>query len=153
MVQLPRRNKQNFDGRKTILEREVSNARKIPYGELSISVITYEDLVAHKIIRSSSFLESYKLRVPTVTNLEQIKEELNILKEDFRKVSYALEPDEAARKLAEIRLVADVFDTTAIFKYFAAEFDENYFYEALHSFNGSQKRFRTWQELIEKLRP
>ncbi|MBU0460838.1 MAG: nucleotidyl transferase AbiEii/AbiGii toxin family protein [Nanoarchaeota archaeon] len=152
LVQLPRRSKNNFENRKHILEREVEHTRHLEYGECGLNVIAYEDLIAHKAIRSTTFIDNYNLTKPHLAGLEEVKGRINSLKEQFEETSYSLTPQEAARQIASIRLTADVFDTLAVFEHFEDQFDEKYLQEALSSFDDDSDKLCKWMTFIDSLR-
>ena len=151
MVQLPRRSEKNFRERKAILEREVENARAISYVDHILRVIAYEDLVAHKLIRSTTFLDYYGLKLPRKKALGEMKVELDVLKEHFDRNHFSLSPEDAARDLASIRLYADLFDITAVLIFFPNEFDETYFLTAINSFEAGKEKSEKWRKIFERI--
>lgn len=152
MVQIPRRSKRNFESRKKILEREVSNSRSIQYKNTDLKVIAYEDLIGHKALRGVTFMDSYNLSMPRSCDPAQFMSALNTLKKDFDQSRFSLTPEESAQQLAIIRLHADVFDIQALFEMFSQEIDEPYLAEVIESYNGSKEKRRKWNLLLEEIK-
>ncbi len=151
MVQLPRRNEKNLQARKVILEREVEQARNIIYSGQNLKVMAYEDLIVHKLMRSTTFMDAYGLKLPQKKSLGEMKEDLDDLKERFDRTHFSLTPEEAARDLASIRLYADVFDIRAVLTCFPDEFDKSYLQEAMDSFHTDDEKIRKWQRFFDRI--
>lgn len=151
MVQLPRRNEKNFLARKKILEREVEHAREIDYSNSTLRVMAYEDLVVHKLMRSTTFMDRYDLKLPQRKTLGEMKGDLDELKSRFDRSHFSLSPEEAAQDLASIRLYADVSDIRAILICFPDEFDETYLNTAMGSFHTERQKVEQWRRLLDSL--
>jgi len=152
LVQVPRKSVKKYEERKSILEREVEHARTVPYQNMDFRLIAYEDLIAHKLVRSTTFVREYGLDLPT-GNLDTLKETLDGAKEDFEISQFSLTPREAAAALAQIRLNADVFDIKAVTHYFGDTFDEKYLDETLSSYREEKNALSAdgWKALLHRI--
>ena len=151
VIQIPRRNENNFSFRQKIVARELEHTRTVPYSQSGFRVIAYEDLTARKLIRSTTFMRSYNLTLPKLKSLDDMKSELDELKDSFDRQRFSETPEEVAQDLARIRLYADAFDVKAMQEYFGNEFEETYLEEALGSFQDKGEKMREWISLFKKL--
>jgi len=152
IVQIPRRSMRKFEERKGILEKEVEHARVVPYQGMDFRLISYEDLIAHKLVRSTTFVREYGLVLPEY-DLDTLKEKLNGAKEDFEISQFSVTPKEAARLLAQIRLNADIFDIKAVTRYFGNELDERYMNESLSWYRErtDSVAVKGWRNLLDHI--
>lgn len=134
MIQIPNRSKKNYENMKSILEREFEHRREKDLPRGKIDVISLEDLVVHKIIRAMAFTQNYGLKIPNKRDLGSLRQDIEFLREGLELSLMGLEPEEISKKVANIRLYADIFDMMAVIQLLENEIDENYLAEAASSF-------------------
>ncbi len=149
IIQLPRKSKKAFDKKKNILEREVSNAREIEYGTGNLKLIKYEDLMAHKTLRSLIFTDNYNIRIPKENELLSLLNSINKKKKELESGLYMGSPQKIARQIAYIRLTADVFDIKTMLMHF--DIDEKYFHESLRMLANPKKTYSNLTKTFDEI--
>ncbi|MCF7798795.1 hypothetical protein K9M74_02740 [Candidatus Woesearchaeota archaeon] len=146
ILQYPKRSLASQKKLDYTLQRESAHAQTIPFEETLIRVISAEDLLARKLLRSNRFKSDYKLPTPLITSLDEAIDELNVLKEEYTINRFNFDPKESAKYVARIRLYADMFDIVAIAN--NCRLDKNYFMEAADDYQAlsGQK-----EALVDKL--
>lgn len=133
IVQYPRKSNSGYERLKRIGERESSNSQVVKYNDLKLKVIPTEDVVVHKYIRMNKFVDKYNLVMPRTKNFFEMRKKINGLKDDMVLNNFNFKPEEMYTQVAKIRLLADVFDVTAISVY--KGLDKNYLFEAMNDYD------------------
>jgi|GEM_PF-3495341 len=130
VVQIPRRSQGKFVASKQRLERELLNSEEIPYVGGKLRLININDLLARKIGRADDFRRQYDLTAPFGMDTLEAVERANLLKETL---DYAnLDPRELPKRVAYIRMLADLADIKAILE--RVKINENYLREAVRNY-------------------
>ncbi len=130
-LQFPRRSLKSFDQHYESLNRELENTIDCDYNNNKIKLINPNDLIIRKIRRSEIFKREYNIdKTEIPKNLNQEIQKINWLKETFD--IQDVNPKEAAYIVAEVRLIADIFDIKTLMTYYE-DINEKYIMNNLDS--------------------
>jgi hypothetical protein len=135
-----------------VVERENANAQKVPFENRYIRVISTEDSVLHKLLRSDSFMKNHNLREPNPDlSLKELGRRIKRLKDDYTLNRFNLEPEETMKWIARIRLLADIFDIKAIATY--RRLDRSYLIEGMQDYRRLRDSEGEIKEKLERMNP
>ena len=127
----------NFEKHRNQYEREMANQRIINRDGITYSVLSPEDIVAHKLSRIMTFTDSYGISYPSKFNefsADKLKEDADKIREGIITRQGGVEPREVAR----MRVLYDCVDIKNLAHY--AGLNEKYLLESFEGFETSTKK-------------
>jgi len=151
VLQFPRKSESSFQSTKKTLERELENVESVNYVGTDLNVISSEDIILHKLLRSKMFQKSYGITPINDVDLCKIGGMLTQHKKEFQLNAYNLSPEEISTRVAEIRLAADIYDIVALSIY--KGINKEYFKEGLKSYDSLKHDKSLLIDYLQKINP